>query len=330
MTGWLLLSDRDHPLTGHSGRIAVGTLVMEFAWPLPTGVLLDWRGDDRALSMFHHPQSGLGLYWREGPHLHRHLLSGALRSDARLARLTFHWDAPGNLWRMRLDGSDGAEIVATCGLAPAALPLRALEEMAAGHGVNRRDGAVLWFGVLTGESPPARAPWIGRATPVPTPGGPVPAGTLRRGEWVLTRDAGPVQLRDVRHLDMPSRGSHAAVQLRAPFHARGRDLLVSADQMVALDGPETEYLFGEDEVLVSAGALIDGRTAIADNRRAVTTGVSLDLGALHLIDAGGCVLMTAHHATEGPMPIMPLRAIRDYEAAPLMSLLRRLRPSDAA
>lgn len=337
--GWLILSDRDQPLSAAlPARLDSGALVVEFAWPLPLGVLLDWRdpdGADQALSIFHHPRSGLGLCWRDGARLQRHLLPGALRSDmARVARLTFRWEGPrqvpGQVWQMRLDGGDGIEIAATMGLGPAAPPLAALALMASGRGLARRDGAVLWFGVLSGDAPPARAPWIGRATPVPTPGGPVPAGLLQVGQWVLTCDAGPLPLRSLRQLQMPSRGSHAAIVLRAPYHAQDRDVLVSADQMVALGGPEAEYLFGEDEVLVSAGALADGRTAMADNRRAVTAGVSLDLGGLHLIDVGGCRLMTAHHGPAASAPLMPLRAIRDYEAAPLMSLLRRLRPSDAA
>ncbi len=158
----------------------------------------------------------------------------------------------------------------------------------------------------------------------------MPAALLKPGQWVLTRDAGPVRLRSVQRMDMPSRGSHAAVVLRAPFHARDRDLLVSADQLVAVGGLEAEYLFGEDEVLVSAGALVDGRSVLADNRRATTQGVSLDLGQLHLIDVQGCTLMTAHNGPLSSQPILPLRALQDYEALPLMGLLRRMKPSDAA
>lgn len=331
MTGWLVLSDRD-PLSAApaAGMLDHGTLIVELDWPPPTGVLLDWRAGERAFSMFHHPDAGLGFFWRDGPRMNRHLLSGALASDAATVRLTFRWDRGANLWTLRLDGADGAEIAATCGLAPAALPLQALRQMAAGQGLARRDVAVLWFGVLAGDAPPARAPWIGRATPVPTPGGPVPAAMLKPGDWILTSDAGPVRLRDLRQLDMPGRGSHAPILLRAPYHARGWDLLVSADQRIVLDGPEVEYLFGEAAVLVAAGALADGRTAVADQRRATTRGVSLDLGAAHLIDTGGCLLLTAHHGPASTAPLPPHRALRDYEAAPLLSLLRRMRPSDAA
>ncbi|MCU0909739.1 MAG: Hint domain-containing protein [Rhodobacteraceae bacterium] len=313
MTGWLFLSDRDAPVTGAPpAALDGGTLVVELSWPLPTGVLLDWQEEGQALSLFHHPASGLGLLWRDGPVLRRFLLTGALRSDCRLARLHLRWSRAEGTWAMRLDGGDETTIGSTYGLNPPDL------------------SALLWFGVTSGEIPPRGTAWIGLSTPVPTIEGLVPAGLLQPGQWVLTRDAGPVRLRSLRRMDMPSRGSHAAVVLRAPFHARDRDLLVSADQLVAVGGLEAEYLFGEEEVLVSAGALVDGRSVLADNRRATTQGISLDLGQLHLIDVQGCILMTAHHGRVATRPILPLRALADYEAGPLMGLLRRLKPSDAA
>ncbi len=332
MTGWLLLSDRDTPVAeALPDVLEAGTLVIELSWPVPTGVLLDWRGaEGQALSLFHHPQSGIGLLWRDASGLKRLLLPGMLRLNGRVARLLFRWNRDDNSWTMRLDDGEEATVGSTCGLNPPAIPSWVLACLCAGRGMTRRDASVLWFGVMQGDEPPARAPWIGLTTPVPTVDGLVPAGLLRPGQWVLTRDAGPVRLRSLRRMDMPSRGSHAAIVLRAPYFARDRDLLVSTDQLVAVGGLEAEYLFGEDEVLVSAGALVDGRSALADNRRATAPGVSLDLGQLHLIEARGCTLMTAHHGPVATMPILPLRALQDYEAVPLMSLLRRLKSSDAA
>ena len=332
MTGWLLLSDRDLPVADSlPERIACGNLVIELSWPVPTGVLLDWRGGDgQALSLFHHPQSGIGLLWRDGSSLRRFLLPGVLRLDGRVARLLFRWDAGDGTWSLRLDDGQEATVGSTCGLNPPQLSSGALAPLCAGHGVTRRDASVLWFGVPTGQVPPGRAAWVGLSTPVPTVEGLVPAGLLKPGQWVLTRDAGPVRLRSLQRMDMPSRGSHAAIVLRAPYFAHDRDLLVSADQLVVVGGLEAEYLFGEDEVLVTAGALVDGRSAFADNRRATTAAVSLDLGGLHLIEAAGCTLMTAHHGPLATLPILPLRALRDYEALPLISLLRRLKSSDAA
>lgn len=333
MTGWLILSDcqasQDHVLPDLPDG---ATLVVELSWPAPTGVLLDWRDAEsgQALSLFHHPASGLGLLWRSEGCLRRFLLPGALRSDSRLARLQFRWSQAENSWSMRLDDGAGQTLGTTYGLNPPAVPAGALQQVFSGQGLTRRDDGVLWFGLAAGAIPPRGGAWIGLSTPVPTVQGFVPAAMLRRGDWVLTRDAGPVRVQSILQRDMPSRGSHAAIVLRAPWHARDRDLLVSADQLVVVGGVEAEYLFGEDEVLVSAGSLIDGRSVLADNRRATTKGVSLDLGQLHLIDVLGCTLMTAHNGPPATQPMLPLRALQDYEAVPLMRLLHRMKPSDAA
>jgi Hint domain len=332
MTDWVFLSDRDQPVQGRlPERLDQATLVIELSWPLPTGVLMDWQGPEGcALSLFHHPQSGLGLLWREATVLRRFLLPGPLRLDGRLGRLVFRWNNTENIWAMSLDDRMETTAASTYGLGSPAFSMQALARMCAGTGLTRRDSSVLWFGVTAGQMPPRGMAWVGLNTPVPTVEGMMPAGRLRPGQWILTQDAGPVRLKSLRRMDMPSRGSHAAVVLRAPFHGWSADILVSSDQLVRVSGLEAEYLFGEAEVLVAAGALVDGSTALTDNRRATTLGVSLDLGQLHLIDVGGCVLMTGHHGPASTMPILPLRALHDYEALPLMGLLRRMKPSDAA
>lgn len=329
---WLFLSDRDAPLAqGLPDALAAGLLVAEFAWPLPSDVILDWSdGRDCALSVFHHGSGGLSLLLRIKDRLQRYVLPGAIRAEGRLARLSFRWNTAEGVWTLRLDDGEGRTAASTCGLAPQALPVAGLAALCRGLGLRRRDPSVLWFGVATGPVSPGNSPWIGRTTPIATPGGPLAAGLIRAGDWVLTLDAGPQRVRSVRPLALPSRGSHAPVILRAPWFARGVDMLVSADQMVRLSGPEVEYLFGEDEVLVAAGALADGRSAVKDNRRAVAQGVSLDLGGICLLDAAGCGLMSAHHGSYATRPILPLRALADYEAAPLVALLWRMRPSDAA
>lgn len=65
---------------------------------------------------------------------------------------------------------------------------------------------------------------------------------------------------------------------------------MASDQMIALSGVEVEYLFGDEEVLVETGYLVDGRTALLDHRRAVTTSASLDFGLPTLISADSCAL----------------------------------------
>ncbi|MGV8950178.1 MAG: Hint domain-containing protein, partial [Cypionkella sp.] len=145
------------------------------------------------------------------------------------------------------------------------------------------------------------------------------AGNLKRGDIIMTLDHGPQMLLDAQPLSLPARGSFAPVLLRAPYFGVRKDILVSADQLIAIGGLETEYLFDTDSVLMPASALVDGRTAFSDDRRAVTGSVALDLGKPALIEADGCILAIGHD----PQLDLPLRALKSYEVLTLMALLGR-------
>ena len=93
---------------------------------------------------------------------------------------------------------------------------------------------------------------------------------------------------------------------------------MSADQLITMSGAEAEYLFGEDAVLMRAGDLVDGRTALSDQRRAVTGSVELDLGRPVLIEADGCLLACGQTGAGDD-----LRCLHSYEVLTLMAMLGR-------
>lgn len=111
-----------------------------------------------------------------------------------------------------------------------------------------------------------------RGTLVETETGPLPVECLRVGDRVLTRDHGvqPVRWIGSRKLSMaeltadpsllPVRISAGALGDGLPF----RDLGVSPQHRVLLSGWQAELMFGEDEVLVPAKALIEGVTVQTD------------------------------------------------------------------
>ena len=320
MSGWIALSDRRDPRFATTGAlIDRGVFVMEFALPLSGSVvLLNQQTDEaepRTLSVFLDPAVGLMILHRQGLAVRRHALPGPLPLSGGVARLSLAFDSGANHWRMQLDVSGGEDPVWVTGRDPLPLALDDLQRLCAGHGQVQRHPSVLWFGATLGERLPDRAPWIGLNTLVDTLTGPVPAGRLRPGDRILTLDDGPLPLLRVTHRDLPSAGFFAPVLLRAPFYGAARDLLVSADQPVMLSGTLVEYHFGEDEVLIPAGALIDGRKALAEHRRAVTCSVALDLGCPALFTADGCVLMSDGADRLTPPP---RRILQTYEAKPLI------------
>lgn len=304
------------------GLLQRGLLVVEIDLPLAeAAVLLDLRAgtgaDEVALSLFHDLGAGIALLHRQGGQVLRHVLPGPLPQKRGVARLSFGWDAGARRWSLALE-QDGRRIAAE---GTVALPLRwnDVQSLCAGGSGVLRHPAVLWFGVSEGPALPGPMAWLGVATPIETPRGAVPAGLLKPGDRVLTRDNGAVPLVGVTRLAVPSRGSLAPIRLCTPYYGARGDILVSPDQAVWVSGAEAEYLFGDEEVLVLARHLADGQMAVTDSRRAVAMGVVLDLGAAELVEADGCLLATA-----GAACLPAARRVLDaYEAQPLRSAMQR-------
>jgi len=300
-------------------------MVFEIDMPLAgAGVLLDLRmppdgarGEEVAFSLFHDLGAGVALILRRGERLVRHVLPGPLWQKEGVARLTFGWDMAGRAWSLVLE--QGARRLAAEGRGIIAPDVADVQRLCAGGEGVLRHPSLLWFGMMPGAALASPMGWIGTATPVLTPRGPVAAGTLEPGDRVMTRDQGAVPLLGVTRVTVPSRGNLAPIRLRAPFWGRRADILVSPDQPVWVGGAEAEYLFGDEEVLVLARELADGTMAHADGRRAAAVGVVLDLGMPELIEADGCLLATA-----GPEGVPPVRRLLDaFETKPLRNALSR-------
>ncbi len=334
MHDWIALSDRTPPVAdaNATGLLNAGLLVMELALPFEgASLLLDFHASDgwpRTFAVFHDLAAGLVVMHRQGKAIARHVLPGPLPAGEGTARLSFRFDAPARRWSLSFEiigagARPNPARVSSSGTNPLPLPMADLARLCASGADSRRHPSVLWFGVTRGEAPPARAPWVGLRTPVKTARGVLPAGYLVPGDRVQTLDDGMLPLHALHKFELPSRGSFAPVLLRAPYYGARADLLVASDQLLALSGTEVEYLFGEDEVLVEAGHLVDGRTAIRDQRRAVTASASLDFGLPTLIEADSCAILCPASPQLAAMTTLPRRHLKDFEALTLMALFGR-------
>ncbi|HSG37441.1 MAG TPA: Hint domain-containing protein [Paracoccaceae bacterium] len=97
---------------------------------------------------------------------------------------------------------------------------------------------------------------------IATPAGERLIASLKVGDYVLSTDGEPAQIRWVCWQDVPARGRFAPLRLRAPFYGLHNDLIVAPDQRLRLSGSEVEYLFAEEQVSATAGHLMDGRTIV--------------------------------------------------------------------
>ncbi len=337
MDGWVALSDRGRVLGGvEIGEIlATGMFILEFDLPLiGAAVLLDYQRADgwaRGFSVFADEEAGLVVKHRQGKRLTRHALPGPLHLGLDgTARMVFAWNGPTRAWSLQLVQSRSGLSRTTRGRDPMPLLRDDLTGICERAGRSVRHSAVLWYGAKLGESPPTRSPWLGLHTPIETVDGARLAGHLREGDLLLTAEGDCLPVLSLCRMDLPSRGTFSPILLRAPYFGAATDLLVSSDQLIAMSGAEVEYLFAEDEVLTAAGHLTDGRAAVKDLRNAVTSCISIDMGAPVQLLADGCTLLSHSHAPPHLQPGLPSRVLNHYEAIPLLAQLGRASANNAA
>ncbi len=105
---------------------------------------------------------------------------------------------------------------------------------------------------------------------IDTPDGPRPVEQLRPGDLVLTQDQGPQPLCWVGQQQVSGRGRFAPVRFAAGVLGACRDTWLSPQHRVLIQGWQSELLFGEDEVLIPAKALVNGGTVQQIARDQVT------------------------------------------------------------
>lgn len=329
---WVVLSNLGLASTSGETLLEAGLFVAEMTLPLPAAtVLINFNaveGWPRTFALFHDLSLGLVLLHRQGRSVVRHVLPGPLPEGPGQARFSFRFDAPMRKWSMVLESlgieDEGRPVrVEAQGVGP--LPIQVADMATLAHGTSPECGkhdAVLWFGLTRTARLPRQAPWIGMGTPVETLRGTVAAGQLRAGDMVITAEDEAVRLIGLRRLNLPSRGSFTPVLMRAPYFGLRRDVLVSSDQPIVLTGPEVEYIFAEDGVMIPAAYLVDGRRCILDDRRAVAASVAPVLEKAAVIMADGCPLFCAGPVST-PDGALPYRLLQRHEALTLLPLLGR-------
>lgn len=181
-----------------------------------------------------------------------------------------------------------------------------------------------------GATLPADAPAAFAAgTLIDTPDGPRAAGSLAVGEVVTTLSNGSRPLRWVGRRRVSAIELLAHPGLRPVEFAPGilgnrdRALVVSPRQRILIDDWRAEVYFGEDRVLVSAGALVDDQGV-----RPVLAGAGVDYVALlcdrhEVLLADGALSESYHPGDEGLAGLDPEARAALAGVVPEAELMRR-------
>lgn len=172
----------------------------------------------------------------------------------------------------------------------------------------------------TGSMPiPPDLPCFLAGTRITTPSGPRAIETLKVGDRVLTLDRGPRRVRWIGRTTVTGRGALAPVRFRSGSLGNRRDLRVSPNHRMLLQGARVELYFGTSQVLVAAKHLVDGQAVqVTQMRRAEYLHLAFDRH--EMIFAEG---VATESLFTGPAALASLDAGSRAELAALVPGLRR-------
>ncbi|MCH2164787.1 MAG: Hint domain-containing protein [Marinovum sp.] len=193
----------------------------------------------------------------------------AVRLDAEartdILRVTYSWDTLGNAGRVAIEWPDRqvTKVVHTGAAVP--IVARDLHRMGGLMDLSEAHPDLIYAALSDIVEPLGPMPSLAVCTPLATSHGFSTVAELQRGDLLLAADGGaPQMVLGTIERQVPAFGSFAPVRLRAPYFGLRRDILVSPDQRLLIDGSEVEYTFGCERVLVSARHLVNGTAAIWD------------------------------------------------------------------
>lgn len=250
-------------------RLTRGTILFETRLPadLHPHVLFGFRTSQagkRSLTFQALPSGGIAMIQVQGDAICHAAVQPQEEGRTDVVRVTYSWDTELNWGRMTLEKPEATQVISTDVVDPLPLCLHDIRDLMLG-----RDDAVfapdMIFAALSDSIEPiGPTPTLLPGTPIATPERYQTAGSLKRGATVLTHDDGIVPvLHNVRRM-VPARGSFRPIRLRAPYFGLRQDIIVAPDQRLLIDGPEVEYLFGKEAVLVPARHLVNDYAALEE------------------------------------------------------------------
>ncbi|SFQ01845.1 Hint domain-containing protein [Roseivivax halotolerans] len=217
------------------------------------------------------PGGGVVVILAQGEQLFHAVIPPENSARTETLRLTYSWDAPERWGRLAVERPETGSVRMIDTPAPPPLMAEDLYTIIHRPELCDCDPDVIFCAVSDQIEPVGPMPSITESMPVETPRGPVRAGALRSGDVVRTVNHGPQRILAVVRRHVPAIGSFRPVTLRAPYLGLTRDIRVAPGQRLVIGGPDVEYIFGRETVLIPADALAHGFTGTVSETRDFVT-----------------------------------------------------------
>ncbi|MBR9650032.1 Hint domain-containing protein [Thalassovita aquimarina] len=215
-----------------------------------------------SLSVQELPSGGIVLVLAQGKDVFHTVLEHGAVSQAETLRVTYSWDAPARWGRLAVERIASGQVFVQDLSDPKPLLLSDLRVMTLDPLQRQVDRGVSFFAISTEIEPVGPMPGLSASVPVLTAQGYRAASQIRRGDLIRSPGLGNHPVLAVIKRTVPARGSFSPVRLRAPYFGLQQDIVVGAKQRMRIGGSAVEYLFGKQNVLVPAGHLVNGVSAI--------------------------------------------------------------------
>lgn len=334
-------------VTPQTGVLATGSLYLE------ADLGLDWQGEQTIFLLHergavtshvsvHLAEDGAIVFAQRVGRDARQVVLQAdeLRPEGTI-RLTISWDVSKRWGLLSMETVADGILVQKEFTDPLPWPQDILSRLSsAGRGVVFGP-ALRCYGISDRLEPVGINPSFSAGTPILTPYGERAVETLRPGDFVQTFDGTARPIRWMGAREVPARGQFRPIRLHAPYFGLRRDVVVAPEQRLVISGPEVEYLFSEESVLVEAHALLNstfaaiepaGRTIryhqvlLDDHEVLSVAGAPMESLYVGALGAAPQVLATTvlRNIPAGRLPThdrLAHPALRDYEAVTLRAAL---------
>lgn len=223
--------------------------------------LLSYRRDGASpmsFSLICTPHGSVVLVISQGEEVIHEVIERGREARTDTLQVTVSWDAHRGSGRLVVARPETEHIVIRAFDMARPPLLSDLLALTRPQGLTEIDPDVLFVALSSAIEPVGPMPMLSPSVPLETAQGLQLAMSLQQGDVVRSADGQLVPILATVKREVPALGSFRPVRLRAPYFGLTQDVVVSRHQRLLVSGPEVEYLFGREEVLIPASALTNG------------------------------------------------------------------------